>query len=61
MNTVDNEGNTAAHYAAMHDHGDILEALLAHGTDLGIQNNIGQTVFDVAASVKIINILSSHF
>lgn len=48
VNAVDNAGNTALHYATLHNDRAIISKLLQAGADCDIQNNDGLTVFDIA-------------
>lgn len=48
VNAVDKDGNTALHYATLHNDRAIIDKLLQAGACCTIQNNDGLTVFDIA-------------
>lgn len=52
MDHQDLEGNTALHYAAMHNHFDVASFLTLAGTDQTLKNVAGQTAYDVAVAKK---------
>merc|ERR1719312_1679276 len=48
-NLLDNEGKSALLFAAELNTEDIMEAILEYGTDVNMQNSIGQTALHLAA------------
>ena len=58
INAVDNEGNTAVHYAMYYRALSLLEFLIDHHADLHIQNNLGSAAVQVASSSSCLAMLT---